>query len=136
MKAVSIIQPWATLIAIGAKRFETRSWDTRHRGLLAIHASKGFPRSAFELCSDERFAAPLRSAGFETPTDLPRGMVIATAFLKTTHRTENARLILDEREILFGFYDDGRFAWELIDVALVDPPVAARGALQLFNWDR
>jgi activating signal cointegrator 1 len=40
MKAISICQPWATLIVIGAKRFETRSWKTDYRGILAIHASK------------------------------------------------------------------------------------------------
>ncbi|KQO04623.1 hypothetical protein ASF12_13925 [Paenibacillus sp. Leaf72] len=38
MKAITIIQPWATLIAIGAKQYETRGWSTKHRGALAIHA--------------------------------------------------------------------------------------------------
>ena len=41
MKAPSLTQPWATLISIGAKRIETRSRSTRHRGLIAIHAEKG-----------------------------------------------------------------------------------------------
>ena len=40
MKAITIIQPWATLIALGEKQFETRSWFTKHRGELAIHAGK------------------------------------------------------------------------------------------------
>ena len=43
MKALTLTQPWASLVAIGAKRIETRSWSTPYRGLLAIHAAKGFP---------------------------------------------------------------------------------------------
>ena len=40
MKALTLHQPWATLVAIGAKRVETRSWATKYRGPLAIHAAK------------------------------------------------------------------------------------------------
>lgn len=40
MKALTIYQPWATLIAIGAKHIETRSWSTKYRGPLAVHAGK------------------------------------------------------------------------------------------------
>ncbi len=38
MKALTILQPWASLIACGAKKIETRSWATKYRGPLAIHA--------------------------------------------------------------------------------------------------
>ncbi|MBL8815985.1 MAG: ASCH domain-containing protein [Planctomyces sp.] len=40
MKAITIWQPYATLIMLGAKRFETRSWPTTYRGPLVIHAAK------------------------------------------------------------------------------------------------
>ncbi len=43
MKCISLIQPWATLIIHGAKRFETRGWRTLYRGPLTIHASGCFP---------------------------------------------------------------------------------------------
>jgi activating signal cointegrator 1 len=43
MKALSLMQPWATLLICGEKTVETRSWRTSHRGLLAVHASKTFP---------------------------------------------------------------------------------------------
>lgn len=39
MKALTLHQPWATLVAYGIKTIETRSWSTRHRGPLAIHAA-------------------------------------------------------------------------------------------------
>lgn len=50
MKALSLWQPWATLIAIGEKRVETRGWETRYRGRLAIHAAKKWNRELEELC--------------------------------------------------------------------------------------
>ncbi len=40
MKAISILQPWASLVALGHKKIETRSWNTKYRGELLIHASK------------------------------------------------------------------------------------------------
>ncbi|MBP2659020.1 MAG: hypothetical protein H6Q69_2052 [Firmicutes bacterium] len=40
MKAITILEPWASLIACGAKKIETRSWSTQYRGLIAIHAAK------------------------------------------------------------------------------------------------
>lgn len=39
MKAVSIKQPWAHLIAIGLKDIENRSWPTSYRGRIFIHTS-------------------------------------------------------------------------------------------------
>jgi ASCH domain len=59
MKALTVAQPWATLIAIGAKRIETRSWMTRHRGPLAIHAARAFPRIARDLARTSPFAEAL-----------------------------------------------------------------------------
>lgn len=40
MKAITLHQPYATLVAIGAKQYETRGFSTRHRGQIAIHAGK------------------------------------------------------------------------------------------------
>ena len=41
MKALSVLQPWAWAIVHGPKRIENRTWATRHRGPLLIHAGKG-----------------------------------------------------------------------------------------------
>ena len=43
MKAITILQPYASLIVAGAKQYETRSWDTPYRGIIAIHAGKNKP---------------------------------------------------------------------------------------------
>lgn len=39
MKALTLHQPWSSLVAIGVKTVETRSWGTTYRGPLAIHAA-------------------------------------------------------------------------------------------------
>ena len=44
MKALTIWQPWASLIAGGAKQYETRSWATQYRGPIAIHAAARYTR--------------------------------------------------------------------------------------------
>ncbi len=41
MRTLTLTQPWATLVALGAKTIETRSWQTSYRGPLAIHAGQG-----------------------------------------------------------------------------------------------
>lgn len=45
MKALTIRQPWASLIATGVKTIETRSWSTKYRGLLLVHAGMARPAS-------------------------------------------------------------------------------------------
>ncbi|KAI3597676.1 hypothetical protein D8I24_6492 [Cupriavidus necator H850] len=48
MKALSIRQPWAWLIVNGHKDIENRSWATKHRGPVLIHASKGMTRREYQ----------------------------------------------------------------------------------------
>lgn len=48
MKALSIRQPWAWLIAQGFKDIENRTWATRHRGPTLIHAAKGMTGREYE----------------------------------------------------------------------------------------
>lgn len=49
MKALSIRQPWASLIVMGIKDIENRTWPTRHRGSVLVHAAKGMTRDKFRL---------------------------------------------------------------------------------------
>src|SRR3982751_1322426 len=81
MKALTLTQPWATLVAIGAKRIETRSWSTTYRGEVAIHAAKGFPRDCHELCATEPFLSVLKAAGFTHTRELPTGVIVADGVL-------------------------------------------------------
>jgi hypothetical protein len=48
MLCLTMTEPWASLVACGAKRIETRSWGTDHRGPLAIHAANGMTGNALD----------------------------------------------------------------------------------------
>ena len=141
--ALTVTQPWATLIAIGAKRIETRSWATSYRGPLAIHAAKGFPAWARAACQREPVRSVLRAAGIRTTAELPRGMVVAITTLADVARIGPWRKAAWERLLLpdelsvqeraFGDYTPGRFAWRLGD-GVHSLAVPARGAQRLWSW--
>ena len=64
MRTLSLTQPWASLIAFGAKTIETRSWATDYRGLIAIHATVSFPRYAQEFASGPVAGPVLAAHGY------------------------------------------------------------------------
>ena len=49
MKALSIRQPWASLIVAGVKDIENRSWPTAYRGLILVHAPKKIDERAIKI---------------------------------------------------------------------------------------
>lgn len=150
MKAITLTQPWATLVAIGAKKIETRSWRTDYRGPLAIHAAKGWTRAVVKLAFSEPFRTILVQAGYKLFSLLPLGKVVATCELVSVIPTRQLlanpvcewagpdgrryRFELDDQEKAFGDYTPGRYAWLLADVRKLDVPVGARGALGLWEW--
>ena len=137
MKAITIWQPFASLIACGAKVFETRSWSTSHRGPIAIHAAKKQDRWCLELCLKEPFGSVLLAAGFEKIGDLPFGAIVATGTLMDCFETKRLRNELDQRlfphELKFGDFRDGRYGWQFGHVRSI-APVTVRGARRLWDW--
>jgi hypothetical protein len=134
MKALTLWQPWATLIAIGAKPYETRSWKTAYRGPLIIHAARRLTRLDRQNCQTEPFRGRLLAQGFETPDDLPRGAAVAVGDLITVAPTEVLRTTLTQDELPFGDYRDNRYAWKLANVHRFSEPIPARGSQGLWNW--
>lgn len=148
MKALSLTQPWASLVASGAKRIETRSWSTSYRGRVAIHASKGFPLDCRVLCSTQPFLRELTRAGLSVP-EMPLGAIVATATLAEcflTGDTLNYRHVsrtvrgahgltydITPQEIEFGNYEPGRYGWVLVDVCQLPTPIRCKGALGLWT---
>ncbi|MCL4295756.1 MAG: ASCH domain-containing protein [Anaerolineae bacterium] len=113
MKSISLWQPWASLIALGAKQVETRSWQTNYRGPVAIHAAQRLGPDQRSLCSISPFRECLEVGGFVRADELPRGMFVAIAELVEIVPTEVIGGTLSEREAAFGDYAPGRFAWKL-----------------------
>lgn len=123
MKALTLTQPWAQLMADGRKHYETRGWKPgglRSGELLAIHAAKGW-QAPDRDCAE--------SCGYE-PGELVRGAVVAVVRLIDVVRTEDANP--SEDEFLFGDYSPGRYAWRTELVAKLQTPVPYRGALGIW----
>lgn len=155
MKGLTLHQPWATLVAIGEKGIETRSWATSYRGELAIHAGKAFAREYQIMSLDPPFYRPLLDAGFivqETTTvrrlALPRGAIVAVAELRrcipvewiwfglrgvTGWPTHPGDWMATPRERLYGDYSPGRFGWLLFNVRRLPEPIPCRGAQGLWE---
>lgn len=116
VKAITLTPPWGTLIAIGAKRIETRSWPTSYRGPIAIHQAKGLnglrepgeqwmPKWALDerlvqVCESEPFATVLRPhlSGYtpeDRAADLPRGTIVAVARLVDCLPTQDVKFEWD-----------------------------------------
>lgn len=150
MKAITIKQPWASLIAIGAKRIETRSWQTKYRGPIAIHSSAHWSNKERNLVYTHPFDMVLtqdrahRNPNFFEALSwqfLPTGKILATANLVDCIPTEKIPYDLNHPhadsanafEEHFGDYLPGRFAWILEDVKALKEPMDYRGSLGL--WD-
>lgn len=136
LRALTVKDPWATLIAIGAKRIETRSYRTRHRGLIAIHSSKAFSREDQELCSQEPIREALGRAGIQSPANMPRGAIIAVAEIVGCDHVPDVlnweRYVPALPERSFGFYSPGRWMWRLANIRRLIAPVPCRGMLGLW----
>jgi activating signal cointegrator 1 len=135
MKALTLTQPWAQLVAIGAKKIETRSWNTKYRGPLAIHAALGFPSTAQERLFDLEFFKPLRDAGYGTVASMPIGAIVATCELVNVVKVISAEEIPALPERAFGDYSMGRYMWFLDHVEFLPEPISAKGALGLWDFD-
>ena len=58
MKVITVKQPYATLIAEGLKKYEFRTWNTKYRGDILIHAGKTVDKKAIERFKDYNFEYP------------------------------------------------------------------------------
>lgn len=158
MKAITIWQPWASLLACGAKMYETRSWATSYRGPIAIHAGK---KDCVDMMSSEQINALIRAftgtrhevahdrAGGGYDYLYPCGAIIATAELVECHcmitDTDSGCVCIDTptygrempsaQEYLFGDWTPGRYALEFANMKMLDEPIPTRGGQRIWNWE-
>ncbi|HVS73124.1 MAG TPA: ASCH domain-containing protein [Phycisphaerae bacterium] len=141
MKCLSLWQPWATLVVIGAKKFETRSWPTSHRGWLLIHAAKKRDRESLrDAIEDVFFSDPLKKAGYADPEMLPFGAIIGMVALESCRLIHHdntmgysSHRLPDYPERALGNFAPGRFAWELRDFGRFSRPVPFKGCQGIFD---
>ncbi len=127
MKAISLEQPFASLVSIGAKTIETRHWSTNYRGPLAIHSA-----NTFNQVVDSYSRSILSSAGLDCE-QLPLGKIIATARLVSCKKIISSEIPCYP-QLAFSDFTPGWYALELADIKPLVIPIPAKGHAQLWEW--
>lgn len=143
MKAITIWQPWASLLVSGRKQYETRSWATAYRGPIAIHAAKRPVRRTIDALVADRGDGWTTLDYFESlfmhPGELDQlstGAIVGTAILTRCNLITEAFVAkLTTQERALGDFSLGRYAWEFQKMVPVDPPVPAKGMQGLWEWN-
>lgn len=127
MKVITIKQPFVTLIAEGIKEYEFRTWKTKYRGEILIHAGKGVNKKAMEKFSHLNL-------------EYPSGAIIAKAVLKDCILVDcKMREVLQEknREVYGSVIkntDWEGYAFQLEKVEKINP-ISINGKLSLWDYD-
>lgn len=130
---LSVWQPWASLIAVGAKRYETRSWRPpasligQQLAICSSQTEAGLLASAHDLALSRLY---LRRLGRQP---LPMGTVVAVVTVAGCIGTVSpAARRIGVRERLVGDWSPGRYAWRLEDVRPLATPVPVCGSQRFF----
>ncbi len=149
MKALTIWQPWASLIMAGAKPFEWRGWPAPRFVVgqrIAIHAGARKPlrdeiadlvlqlqRDAPGTALVKAIALPLLEAWLPAPGMLPLSSVLGTAIIGPPRRATDllaaGRIVADSDRVSHGIW-----GWPLTDIQTLHPYVPARGAQGFWDW--
>ncbi len=129
MRALSLWQPWASAVALGLKRIETRHWPTHVRGLIAIHAAKRW------TADEQDDAAHFADVYDERLRQPPLGAIVATAQLTACWPSATLSERISDQERAFGNYAPGRFGFVLEDIRPLETPLPWRGAQGFFEVD-
>ena len=122
MKAITIKQPWATLIREGLKEYEFRSWNTNYRGELLIHAGQGIDKQDLEKFKDLNL-------------EYPKSRVVALVELVDCIKIDQKfnKELKDKNNRVYGNYDRTGYAWKIRLIKKIDDNKEIKGQLGLWN---
>lgn len=127
MKVITIKQPYASLIAEGLKEYEFRTWKTKYRGEILIHAGKGVDKKALE-----KFA--------HLNLEYPKGCIIAKVTIADCLEiTEEIKEILKKENSLVysGIIEDKNwkgYGFKLENIKKIEP-IFVNGKLSLWDYN-
>ena len=127
MKVITIKQPFATLIAEGIKEYEFRTWETKYRGEVLIHAGKSIDKEAIKKYAMYNL-------------DYPKGCIIAKANLTECIKVDdNMKEILKKKNpylysSTIANTEKQRYAFKLENVIKINP-IPLKGQLGLWNYE-
>ena len=131
LKAISLWQPYCSLIALGIKQYETRSWKTNYRGKLLICSTAKLTKKQYQqyrkICSSVELPA-------WNEINFPCGKAIAICDLvDCIPITSSFIQEQSEKEINSGDWEVGHYAWKLENIQPITEPFAVKGKQGLFN---
>ena len=125
MKVLTIRQPWASLRIDGYKEYEFRSWKTKYRGKILIHAGMSLEKDMITRFESYNLEYPL-------------GFIIGEAILEDcilVDKEFNEKL-RKENPIVYGRSNHVEtYAWKLSNVKKYKEPIKIKGQLGLWNYD-
>lgn len=130
MKVLSIKEPFASLIKERIKTVETRSWKTKYRGEIYIHASL----KKINI-KDERIKKLLELLPNK---DMQYGHIICKCnLIDCIYMDEDYvnNIKKNKQEYLCGHYEVGRYGWVLELIEVLKEPIPAKGYLGIWNYD-
>lgn len=152
MLALTVYQPWASLIAAGAKPFEWRGWEAPRRVIgqrIAIHASARKVqrgeiadllialRSKADISTSliTETAIPLLERWHTAPGMLPLSSILCTAVLgqpitAITYAARHGAVAVDSDRI-----DHTKWGWPLTDIEQIEPFAPAKGMQGFWTWE-
>ena len=126
MKALSIKEPFATLIKDGVKIYETKSWKTNYRGEIYIHASLSLSKSDNVENANKFLKSKINPGYILCRCELVDCIPMTEEFIKYINN--------ETKESNYGRYEIGRYAWKLKVLEVLDEPILAKGKLGIWNY--
>lgn len=126
MKVLTIKQPWASLIMLGLKKYEFRSWKTDYRGELLIHAGKGIDKDGMERLKKY------------IPEDIPYEGIIGKVRLIDCIKTSSEfydKVQKENKDIYAKSVFNQDYAWQMEVIEVYDNPIKVKGKLRLWNYE-
>lgn len=122
MKVLTLRQPWATLVAEGIKKYEFRSWKTKYRGKVLIHAGTGIDKEDMKKYDNMNL-------------DFPSRRIVAIVEIEDCLELtdELNKKIIDENNIAYGSKVRTGYAWKLNNIKKIDYDKEINGQLGLWN---
>ena len=124
MKALTIKQPWASLIIEGYKKYEFRSWKTNYRGKVLIHAGASVDKKDMERFSHLNLKYPSKRIIAEVEIE---------DCLELTDKLNQE--IISENNIAYGNKERTGYAWKLDNVRKIKSDKIIKGKLSLWDLD-
>ena len=126
MKVLSIKEPFATLIKDGVKIYETRSWRTNYRGEIYIHASLSLSKSERVESANKYLKSEIKPGFILCKCELVDCIPMTDEFINYINE--------ETSEYDYGLYSEGRYAWKLKVLEVLDEPIPAKGKLGIWNY--